>query len=85
MFMAFIQQDMWLKKAFMTYTKLPISITDQITLLKSRELIFADEAYAAKVLEPFWYTFKVFCAFAPIAATVIRSKTKIFRFINGQK
>lgn len=39
----------------MTYTKLPISITDQITLLKSRELIFADEAYAAKVLEHISY------------------------------
>ena len=39
----------------MAYTKLPISITDQITLLKSRGLIFADEAYAAQVLEHISY------------------------------
>lgn len=35
----------------MAYTKLPLSITDQIALLKSRGLSFADEAYAAQVLE----------------------------------
>ena len=39
----------------MAYTKLPISITDQIALLKSRGLTFADEAYAAKVLEHISY------------------------------
>ena len=34
----------------MAYTKLPISIIDQIALLKSRGLAFADEAYATHVL-----------------------------------
>ena len=33
----------------MAYTKLPLSITDQIALLKSRGLTFADEVYAAQV------------------------------------
>ena len=37
------------------YTKLPISITDQIALLKSRGLTFADEVYAAQVLEHISY------------------------------
>ena len=39
----------------MAYTKLPISITDQIALLKSRGLAFADEAYATHVLEHISY------------------------------
>lgn len=39
----------------MAYTKLPLSITDQIALLKYRGLTFADEAYAAKVLEHISY------------------------------
>lgn len=39
----------------MSYTKLPLSITDQIALLKSRGLTFADEADAAKVLEHISY------------------------------
>ena len=40
----------------MTYTKLPISIIDQIALLKStRGLAFADEAYATHVLEHISY------------------------------
>ena len=40
----------------MAYTKLPISITDQIALLKSRGLTFADEVYAAQVLEHISYS-----------------------------
>lgn len=39
----------------MTYTKLPISIADQIALLKSRELNFANETEAEKVLEHISY------------------------------
>ena len=39
----------------MAYTKLPISITDQIALLKSRGLAFTDEAYATHVLEHISY------------------------------
>lgn len=39
----------------MAYTKLPISIADQIALLKSRGLIFADETYASQILENISY------------------------------
>lgn len=39
----------------MAYTKLPISITDQIALLKSRGLSFSDEVYASQVLEHISY------------------------------
>ena len=39
----------------MAYTKLPISIIDQIALLKSRGLAFADEGYATHVLEHISY------------------------------
>lgn len=39
----------------MTYTKLPLSIEDQISLLKSRGLIFVDESYATQVLEHISY------------------------------
>ena len=35
----------------MAYTRFPISIIDQIALLKSRGLAFADESYATHVLE----------------------------------
>ena len=39
----------------MTYTKLPISIAEQIALLKSRGLTFADEPNASKRLEHISY------------------------------
>lgn len=39
----------------MAYTKLPISIVNQIALLKSRGLTFANEGYAAQVLEHISY------------------------------
>ena len=39
----------------MAYTKLPISITDQNALLKSRGLAFAYESYATHVLEHISY------------------------------
>lgn len=39
----------------MAYTKIPISISDQITLLKSRGLAFTNETYAAQVLEHISY------------------------------